>query len=113
MHPSRLAVESLVHKELAPGHRTIGIEPFFTDHLQFGAEEKRGMRIYQKKRVMVRGVRRRNGHPIRTARLFDFVILRRSCGGRGALAVKRFELREVHTLDVAPNASLRETERHP
>ena len=46
-------IETLVDKELAPGHRAVGVQSFVTGHLQLGTEIKRGVRVYQQQRMMV------------------------------------------------------------
>src|SRR5436190_2423513 len=52
VHPAGPLVESLVDEELAPGRRAVGIQAFVARHLQFGAEEERGVWVDEKKRVM-------------------------------------------------------------
>ena len=47
VHPARMFVKALVDEELTPGHRTVGIEPFFADHVHFAAKEERSMRVDQ------------------------------------------------------------------
>ena len=69
MHPAGALVEALVDEELAPGHGAVGVEPFVADHLQFGAEEERGVGIDQQQGVVVGGVRGRDGDAVRAGRL--------------------------------------------
>ncbi len=65
MHPAGAFVEALVDEELAPRDCAIGIQAFFAGHLQFGAEEERGVGIDQQQRVMVARVRRRDSDAVR------------------------------------------------
>src|SRR6185437_9490433 len=45
MHPATMGVESLIDKELSPGHGAIGIQPLFTDQMHLHAKIKGDMRI--------------------------------------------------------------------
>ena len=45
MHPAVVRVESLIDKELSPGDGSVNVQSLLADHLQFGAEVVRGMRI--------------------------------------------------------------------
>ena len=45
MHPSCFFIESLIDKKLSPSHCAIGIQAFFTDHMDFWSEIKRSVRI--------------------------------------------------------------------
>ena len=56
MHPAGAVVESLIDEKLAPGDGTVGVKTVFAGHLQFGAKEKRGVRIDEQQRVMVHRV---------------------------------------------------------
>src|SRR5439155_10302087 len=41
VHPAAVLVETLIDKELAPGHRAVGIQAFVAGHLQFRSEIER------------------------------------------------------------------------
>ncbi len=69
VHPADVPVEALVDEELAPGHRAVGIQPGVAGHLQFGAEEERGVRVDQQQRVAVGGELRRDGDAVGAGRL--------------------------------------------
>ena len=45
VHPSAVFIEPLVDEELAPGDGTVGIQAFLADHVHFGAEIKRSVRV--------------------------------------------------------------------
>src|SRR6185437_14129922 len=45
MHPATMSVESLIDKELSPGHGAIGIQPLLTDQMYLHAKIKGDMRI--------------------------------------------------------------------
>ena len=68
VHPAGAVVESLVDEELAPGQRAVHVQAFLADHLRFGPEEKRGMRIDQQQRVLGRRVGRRDSDTVRPGR---------------------------------------------
>src|SRR5580692_9900001 len=111
MHPPYPRVESLVDEELSPGHCSISIEPLSADHLQLRAEEKRSVRIDQQQRMVIGGVRRRNGNSIRSAWL-----CLRFCGQGGCLigaSVEGLQLFQVDSFDVTPDAALGKRQRHP
>ena len=113
VHPSGALVETLVDEELAPRDSAVGIKPFVAHHLKLGPEIKRSMRIDQQQRVVRRGVRRGDGHAIRSAGLCWLQIVPGTLWAHGNFAVERCELIEVHALDVAADAAFRERKRHP
>src|SRR5258708_34772352 len=40
VHPTSTLVKSLVDEELAPSHRTVGVQPLVAHHLQLGSKEE-------------------------------------------------------------------------
>jgi hypothetical protein len=68
MHPADVRIETLVDEELAPGDRAVRIEPGVAAHLQFGAEEERGVRIDQQQRVTIDGELGRDGDAVGAGR---------------------------------------------
>src|SRR4051812_41405123 len=123
MHPAGAVVESLVDEELTPRYRAVVVEALLTRNLHLGAEEKRGVRIDEKERVVGERVRWRDGDAVRPAIRFAFTSWRNcfahrlrngSCARNwGRTAVKRTKLGQVHRLDVGSNTSVAERERHP
>ena len=73
VHPAQPVVEALVEEELAPGRGPVGVEPRVAGHLQLRAEIEGGVRIDQQERVVIPGVRRRDGDAVRSRRLADEV----------------------------------------
>ena len=114
VHPPRAVIEPLIDEELSPGHRTIGVEPLLTRHLQLLAEEERGVRIDQEEGVPRRAVRGGDREAVRPARLLELIGLpARDRRRGGAVGVEPLEPRERDALDIAADASLGEGERHP
>src|SRR5690242_8384707 len=64
VHPASAVVEALIDEELSPRHRTVGIEPLLARDLDFGAEEKRGVRIDEEQRVMRKSIGGRDGNAV-------------------------------------------------
>ena len=114
VHPAQPVVEALVDEELAPGDGAIGVEPLVAGHLQLGAEVERGVRVDQQQRVVVHGVRRRDGDAVGAGRRAGSGrrrgLVRRRGGGQ---SIEAGQLRERDALDVAADAALAEGERHP
>jgi hypothetical protein len=51
MHPAGILIEALVHEELAPGHRAIGVKSLLADDMKLAAKEKRRVRIDEQHRI--------------------------------------------------------------
>ena len=111
VHPADVFVEALVDEELPPRHRPVGIQPFLAHHLHFGTEKERRVRVDEEQRVVVHGVRRRDGDTVRARRVRVGVVpLPRADRRGGGIAVDRLEVPRV---DVAADAPFAERERHP
>ena len=90
-----MLIEALIDEELSPGGGAVGVEALVAGHLQFGAEEERGVRIDQQQRVVAGGIGGRDRDAVGAGGFGFGEGPRPGRLGDGLLAVEGLELVEI------------------